>query len=311
MKHPQELDIHDWQSLSEFETFRVACSHWKCDGKKDAFTITRTIDGCVYNCYRCGTSGAIFMGSSPQMAQQKLKDIRNDRKNKSDTLYNNVVLPNDFVHMITHDKSIPSSAYAWLYQYELTDTDIYTYNIGYAYRLQRVIIPIYDTIRLGSGDKGYKLIGWQGRDVFYNRNQQLYTKGILKRPPMRYYIEVDSNKYNNNNIKIKYNNKIYYKIISKSIKKDKLIIVEDILSCIKCYNKYKVDVIALLNSTISNQLITMLHGYSKVFIWLDFDARVKAIKTSHQCQNQGINTTTIRTKEDPKSVPYKDMLPLC
>ena len=314
-KHPQELDIHDWQSLDEGETIRVACSHWKCQGKSNAFTITRTLDGCVYNCYRCDTHSAIFMSSSPASAQRKLKEIRDARKLKGKLKFGNdnrVYLPRDFINLVTHDKSIPPQAYAWIYKYELNDDDIYKYNIGYAYRIQRVVVPIYDVIRLYNGDLGYKLVGWQGRDIFYDRNVELYKRGILKRPPMRYYIEGNSklidyqNQLNNNKI-ISKSNKLYYKIISKSKSNNKIIIVEDILSCIKVNNKYKCDCVALLNSTITNSLINLLRSYKQVVIWLDWDARVKAIKASRQLQSQGICATTIRTSLDPKEVPYSEM----
>jgi len=306
--NPTELDIHNWQDLSERETLRVSCSHWKCQGKKAAFTITRTFDGCVYNCYRCGTTGAVHFGSTPAMAQRKLKEIRDGRKNKGDGVHFHVVLPNDFLHMVEHNKSIPAAAYAWLYQYEISDDDMYTYNIGYSPSLQRVVVPIYDTIRLISGDIGYKLTGWQGRDIYYKRNKDLYKKGVIKREPMKYYTEVNTkihnNIYNNNIINT---TKIYYKIISKNTKKDKIIIVEDILSAIKCYNNYKIDIVGLLNSTITDQLINTLKGYNNVIIWLDWDARIRSIKASQRCQSQGIRATTIRTKLDPKAVPYKEM----
>jgi len=205
-KRPQELLIHDWQSLEEGETIRVACSHWKCQGKNDAFTITRILEGCIYNCYRCSTNGAIFTGSSPRVAQQKLKVIRDARRNKIGSVHNNVVLPNDFIHMVSHDKRVPAAAYAWIYQYELTDTDIFKYNIGYAHGLQRVVIPIYDVIRMKNGADGFKLVGWQGRDVFYDRNKALFKKGILKKNPMKYYTEISSKiiGYNNKYISIKF-----------------------------------------------------------------------------------------------------------
>lgn len=299
-KHPEELDIHDWQTMNEGETTRVYCSHWKCQGKKAAFTITRTLDGCVYNCYRCGTSGGIYRGSSPNVALRKLKELRDGRKSQHRSSNVLVQLPFDFVPCFTHNRSIPPQAFAWIYQYELTDMDMYTYNIGFSSRFQRVIIPIYDTIKMDSGAIGYKLIAWQGRDVFYKRNKELFKVGVLKKDPIKYYTEYNNTIYNN----IYSNNKLYYKIISKSKSKDKIIIVEDILSTIKVYNHYKVDTIALLNSTITNKLVSQFKEYKHVYIWLDWDARVKAIKASRYCQSQGINTTTIRTTKDPKAVPY-------
>ncbi len=313
MKHPQELDINDWQSLDEGDTIRVACSHWKCQGKSNAFTITRTFDGCIYNCYRCGTSSAVHLGSSPAAASRKLKQLRQQRTTADPQKYV-VALPSDFQPMITHNKDIPPQAYAWIYQYELDDDDIYKFNIGYSSRIQRVVVPIYDVITLKNGLSGWKLIGWQGRDVFYARNLELFNRGLLKHRPIRYYTEansklIQSQLKNNININLisKSTNKLYYQIISKSIKHNTIIIVEDILSSIKVYNKYKVDVLGLLNSTITNDLMIKLKCYKQVVIWLDFDARVKSIKASHRLQSQGICATTIRTTLDPKAVPYLEM----
>ena len=316
-RHPQELDINDWQSLHEGETIRVACSHWKCQGKSNAFTITRTYDGCVYNCYRCGTTSAIHLGSSPSSAQRKLKQLRQQRRNADPDDFV-VALPNDFIPMITHHKDIPPQAYGWIYKYELTDDDIYKHHIGYAPNIQRVVVPIFDVIRLANGLQAHKLVAWQGRDIFYDRNLTLFDKGILKRKPMRYYTESKSNihhynnKIMNNKIRIisnsnNSNNKIYFKIISKSNNNNNIIIIEDILSCIKVYNKYQCDSVALLNSTITNNLVNLLKQYQHVIIWLDWDARTKSIKASRQLQSQGIRATTIRTSLDPKAVPYLEM----
>jgi len=304
MKHPEELTIHDWQGISEGDTIRVACSHYLCNGKKDAFTITRTLDGCVYNCYRCGTTGAIYLSSSPNRALQKLKGLQHGNINTSGKT-RRVVLPMDFVSMVHHSR-IPPNAYAWLYKYELDDNDIYNFNIGWSNRIQRVVIPVYSAV------PPFKLVAWQGRDVFYDRNKLLFKRGIMKHAPIKYYTEVDTPIYNiksTNQYQIN-KNKIYFNITNQLIN-NYIIIVEDILSAIKVHNKYTCSVVALLNSTITDTLVQQLKKYTKVYIWLDWDARVKAIKASRQFQSQGINAQTIRTRLDPKAVPYREMQPLC
>lgn len=314
-KHPIELQQHDWQSLDEHETLRVNCSHWKCDGKKKAFTITRTIDGCVYNCYRCGTSGAIFMGSSPQAAQRKLHYLKSKKKFKIDWPYNSTVfLPFDFIPMHSQDKSIPPQAYAWLYQHELNDDDMFKHNIGWTFRLQRVVFPIYqEEYRVG---QFVSLIGWQGRDVFYDRNCELFKRGLLKHQPLKYYTEINTQIYQNKSINdksLKYNNNKYntiYYYIKRTIdtKISTLIIVEDILSAIKCSNKYPdCNIIALLKSDLSEDFIRHFGYYQQIYVWLDWDARIKSIKISKLLQSKGYDVNTVRTLKDPKAVPYKEM----
>lgn len=320
-KHPLRVREYNWQEMDEGETVRLHCDHPMCAHKiGKALTITRLYDGCIYNCYRCGTSGKITRHSTPGAARRKLKEIRNERKNAGDPNNYMVVLPNDFISLVFNQvygatsiyDVVPSIAYSWLYRYELDSNDMYTYNIGYSPKLQRVIIPIYEN---------NTLIGWQGRDVYYERNKANYILNIKdnkqSEKPLKYYTEY--NKYINNN------KKLYFKILNNSIlnfKKDNIynkrninstlkvcILVEDILSCIKVYNKFKYDTIALLNSTITDTTCTELNllDYDRVYIWLDYDARIKALRASRKLQSLGIDCKTIRTEQDPKSILYKDM----
>lgn len=298
-RHPQELLTFDWEAMNEGDTVRIHCGHWKCDGKADSFTITRTFDGCLYNCYRCGCPGypgIVSQSSSPSIAHERLNRIRNLRHGRIKIHNNNdiivPVLPFDFVPLITYDKLIPPQAYAWLYKYELDDNDFNKYYIGYSRKLERIIFPIYDNTT-------NKLMAWQGRDVFYKRNLILYNNNKLKYKPLKYYTEY----FNLKKIKLYYN--IYnYKNIYNNI-----IIVEDIISAIKVYNKFKYNVTALLNSTITNGTIAdlSLRAYNKVFIWLDPDARIKGLKAAMDLSLKGVNSVAKFSDTDPKDVSYKEM----
>jgi hypothetical protein len=300
MKHPRDVIETDWQSLDEGDTLRIHCSSNTCRDKiGKALTITRTSTGCIYNCYRCGLvgfPGVIGISSNPTQALRRIKEIRNGRKNSSHNDNNySISLPHDFINLIQGEQ-IPPQAHAWIYKYELDDDDIYKYNIGYSYKLERVILPIYNNT---------ELMAWQGRDIYYKRNKELFKEGKIKRSPLKYYTEYNKFKYNNN--------KIYFKLYNNNNIYNKIIIVEDILSCIKLYNKYNkinYNVVALLNSTIHDKLIPdlELNKYKRVYIWLDWDARVKSIKASRKLQTLGINTRSIRTKLDPKAIPYKELV---
>jgi hypothetical protein len=188
-----------------------------------------------------------------------------------------------------------------VYKYELTDDDIYQYNIGYSPRIERTIFPIYED---------GKLIAWQGRDIYYQRNKSLYLSGKLERSPLKYYTEYNNKYYKNNNIKL------YFKIYKNKIKYNKniiynnnIILVEDIISCIKLYNKFGCDVVAMLNSTVHDKLIQdlKLTSYNKVYLWLDWDARIKSIKASAKLQALGVPAACVQTIRDPKAIPYKDL----
>ena len=286
---PEPLLINDWESLEEGETIRVHCSHALCEDKNDAFTITRILGGCIYHCYRCGTSGAIFKGSNPSEALRRVKQLRNARHNRicNSVSCVSVSLPNDFIPLVTFDKRIPPHAYAWFYKYELQEEDLDTYYIGYSPKTERAIIPIY---------VDNKLIAWQGRDVYYKRNLELYNKKILKNKPLKYYTEYISN-----------GKKLYYNIYNKN--NNKIILVEDIISCIKVFNKYQYNVTAILNSTLHTNLISdhSLRNYQTVYVWLDPDAHIKAMQGVLRWQSMGINVKCIRTSTDPKDVPYMEM----
>jgi hypothetical protein len=304
VKHPREVMECDWQSLDEGETVRIRCKSDTCRDKiKAALTVTRTLEGAIYNCYRCGLPGyplAIFQGSNPSTARRKIEEIRNGRRKmvSNDNNYR-VTLPRDFTLLVdpNQSKHIPAAAYAWLYKYELTDDDIYEYNIGYSARLDRVIIPIYDND---------KLIAWQGRDINYTRNKELHKRGILNKSPLKYYMEY--NKYTNNN------NKLYFKLNYKHNLNNSnifkyIILVEDILSCIKLYNKFGYNCVALLNSTVHDKLIKdlALLTYNKVYLWLDWDKQIESIKYVHKLRSAGVNAISVRTIRDPKAIPYKEI----
>jgi hypothetical protein len=317
-KHPSQVLNSGWQDAVQGDTIRINCDSPQCEDKiNPALTITRTSDGCVYNCYRCGRSGAIKTHRSPGQALNKIKELRDERRTFVDNpnLYT-LALPKDFTNLIaTTSNDIPAGAYAWIYKYELSNRDIWEYNIGYSKQLERVIIPIYEKNK----DNLYKLIAWQGRDVFYDKNVKLYETGKLKRKPLKYYTEYLK--------EINYNNKLYFKIINNKNNKlinkiinkynnklyinkyYKIILVEDILSAIKVYNKYKYNTVALLNSSVHDGLVKdlELYKYKHVILWLDYDARIKAMKYVLKLKQLGIPARTHVTTCDPKAVPYMQM----
>jgi 5S rRNA maturation endonuclease (ribonuclease M5) len=294
-KHPIELYDNDWESLNEGETIRVSCSHPRCREKlANAFTITRVYNGCVYNCYRCGTSGAVYKGSTPNQAQNVLDRIKKKQQGiKSNRSVDDYIicLPNDFLPLVLHDKSVPSEAYSWFYLYELGDTDLYFFNVGYSKKLERTIVPIYSN--------NHRLIAWQGRDIYYERNVKLFERKIINKKPLKYYTEY--NKYQNNG------KKLYYCI--NNITSNNIILVEDIVSAIKVNNKFRYNSVALLNSTLTQNTITdlNLYKYNKIYIWLDPDKYSESLRVGYKWRTLGLNVKVSKSYVDPKKVPYKEM----
>ena len=85
------------------------------------------------------------------------------------------------------------------------------------------------------------------------------------------------------------------------------VITEDIISAIKIHKATSFDAIAVLTNSIGDDIIITLKKYQKVFVWLDYDIRVSAIKQTSRLKSLGINVTSIITKLDPKGYNDNDL----
>ena len=83
---------------------------------------------------------------------------------------------------------------------------------------------------------------------------------------------------------------------------DTLVCVEDVISAIKIAKSNKnVCVIPLLGSIIPLELTeTILKRFNKVFIWLDRDKAIEAVKQARNLKQKGIDSDVIITPKDPK-----------
>jgi hypothetical protein len=192
-----------------------------------------------------------------------------------------IELPWDFHPMCDKPNRIPAKAYAWLYKYELEDSDLCDYNIGFSNKLQRVILPIYHA---------YELVGWVGRDIHYVKGY----KGQKYHNEFKGGGRVFFSTYDNNST------------ISDS-NKQSWVFVEDILSAIKCSKATGFPCIALLNTSIGDSTIRHLMEGHVNYLWLDEDARTKALRQIFKYKQHGINITTIYTNRDPKAIPLKEI----
>jgi hypothetical protein len=192
-----------------------------------------------------------------------------------------IELPWDFVPMVQKPNRIPPKAYAWLYQYELDDNDLCTYNIGFSNKLQRVIMPIY---------RGHNLIGWIGRDIHYKKGYK-------------------GQKYHN---EFQGGGRVYFitdpiLLGERQLRQDARVFVEDIISAIKVTKATGVVSVALLNTSISDSSIRHLMEGRINYLWLDDDARIKALRQVFKYKQQGINITSVRTYVDPKQVSLQEI----
>lgn len=276
---PKQIKDFDENTLNIEETIKVNCLQLGCqDRLAPALSITRVEDGVIYYCYRCNVKGKRIIGHTPNSVsnyiknRKEIRSINNKRK---------VTLPADFTPLAHNFNTIPAKAYAWLYQYELDQADLYRFNIGYSSKLDGVVFPIY---------YDYKLIAYQSRYINYSYNKdkrelKYYTESSVKQ--LYYYIK--NNILINNNI----NN---YKLIY---------LTEDILSSIKLNKLGNCHCIALLSTKVHDNLIPLLKQYKNVKLWLDYNMKFDSIKQVKRLRTLGINISSVITPKDPKAIRFK------
>lgn len=83
---------------------------------------------------------------------------------------------------------------------------------------------------------------------------------------------------------------------------DTLVIVEDVISAIKVFKSDRsLTTVPLLGSTMPLKLTeTILERFKKVFLWLDRDKAVEAVKMARNLKQKGIDSDVVITPKDPK-----------
>lgn len=163
---------------------------------------------------------------------------------------------------------IPSAGLSWLYKYGITDEEISKYHFGYSERMKRLILPVYN-------QKG-ELVYWQGRNL----------GKVTKENPK--YINVRSSK-----------DALFF--VRHERNDERIVLVEDILSA--CKVGRVTNCLALLGSYVSNNLLSFLKDYGRIFVWLDEDKRFESIKYSSRVKLlTGKDCSSIITELDPKEL---------
>jgi len=172
-----------------------------------------------------------------------------------------VALPEDFT------LEIPSKGLAWLYTFDITDDEIELYKFGYSKYFDRLIMPVYQKD---------ELIYWQGRNL-----------GSITRANPKYL-----------NIR-QYGRKHLYFFVGSDGNRSKIVVVEDILSCIKIGRT--TDTVSVLSAHVDDQLISRLSKvYDDIVLWLDPDKRIKMMQWASRYRGLGYPVRYIRSDKDPK-----------
>lgn len=253
--------------------------------KDAAMTVTHIQNGWIYNCHRCGESGFIpNTNISPGMTKERLDMLKKSQVRHKEAV-EKVTLPFDFIPMNESREldAVPWNAYHWIWRYSLGGEDMLRWNIGWSPSYQRVITPIYEYAILNN-EQCKKLVGWVGREVKYQRKEEREKAGVAK------YLTK----------KMKGAKRAYF-TCPNIVDTGHVILTEDIISAIKVWNSLrgKVETIALLTTTIDNDLILQLRN-KKIFLWLDGDMLRKSVKTVSRLRSLGLAAYWIHTPKDPK-----------
>lgn len=167
---------------------------------------------------------------------------------------------------------IPTKGLLWLQKYGITSHDTYDFKFGFSKYYNRLIMPVYyDNV----------LVYWQGR----------YLDAPTREHPK--YMNVSKRRTGD----------IYFKLGDTPDK----ILVEDILSAIRIYRS-GFSSIALLTSSISYDIDRQVDTDDTVYIWLDYDKKIEAIKYMNKLRSIGINAKRICTIKDPKCYKREEIV---
>lgn len=168
--------------------------------------------------------------------------------------------------------SLPTEAETWLKNYSLTDIDIIKNNILWSEYYNRIIFPFFD--------ENKNLIAYQGRYLGTENKPKWYSQGKL------------------------------HELLHILGPKNTLecVLVEDIISAIRVSNN-SIASMPIFGSHISLDILKRLKliGIYSIYIWLDKDKQIEAIKFSKLATSIGLKSRTIITDKDPKAYSNEEI----
>lgn len=160
-------------------------------------------------------------------------------------------------------KVIPKDIAQWLGTYDITRMDVLYHNIQWSEQNKFLIFPYYSDTR--------ELLGWQGRDFKPNPKSKWYSQGNLK--------------------------DIFH--VLGNFNERKVVLVEDIISCIKL--SHFTNCLCLFGSSPPDSVIARIRTfYDYCDVWLDPDAHSKAVKVKYKLEMIGVKSRVILSERDPK-----------
>lgn len=219
----------------------------------------------------------------------------------SKTVHEKPSLPSDFVSLLKHRKSgfnkgIPVKAIRWIAENGMEPTALEEYNVGWSSKYKRIIFPVFEYAYCGEA-LCKKLVGWVGRCPFkLNKTvrQQTHTPKYLtkkfKKGTMVYTVPP---KVRNG--------------IDKSISKNMVVVVEDVMSAIKVNQYTGATTVACLTSSIPEDVIFKMKN-KLILLWLDMDMFNKAVHIASRYRSLGVHAYATYTTHDPKLLAPRDIV---
>ena len=232
-------------------------------GSGEKLSITHSMKSYWCNCYRCGFTDIEYKG---KQTLTELKRIQELNKAAEDTLLE-LELPSDYT------TEIPIHGRQWLHSGGITEPVWRGCNIGYSEKLDRVILPIYDT---------------------HGNLEWLQCRALQKGQKPK-YIQPARNR-----------NKIMLRVNRSKKDTRRVIIVEDIISAIRV-GKHTTT-FSILGTKITTAQAAELSKYAEVTTWLDSDTAGR--KGSYKIRKTLSLITTVSnilTPLDPKELSDKEI----
>jgi len=290
------VEIKKMQTIGQ----RSRIIHQECSqGKDAALSITRNQQGWIWHCFRCHKSGVIQDDdASPRAVKNRVELLK---KHPAYETVHRITMPHDSLLMpqsYSPECGVPIEAYNWLWENGFSNKYPRSWEklrAAWSPAFQRVILPVYSTPFLQDNfswpnyGRLRTMVGWVGRDVFFNK-EQAKNKGIN-----RYLIKKDQQIP-----------RLVYHAEPDTLGKSYLFVVEDVLSANKVMSATQCHTIALLSSSLSKEYLAKLSAYKVVF-WLDADARDKSIDMSVKSDNLGTESVSLYTQKDPKGYTISEI----
>jgi hypothetical protein len=243
-----------------------------------ACQITREANGFRWYCYRCSEGGMIYdKGMGPKDVLKRLQAIeRANNTRRTRSAY--IKMPFDCV-----DTEVPDKFQTWLWKYDFEVEDLIAqHGVRYSPDLDRLVFPVKGCSLIKSENPG-ELDGWAGRS-----ETKPYVPGKNPKWLIRRAERIDN------------------LIWALEGPKDPVVIVEDILSALRC-NQAGYNAVSLIKSFLPPELLLTLRG-RMLIIWLDPDVKKKIIRTVARARAFGVTVRSMVSKDDPKAYTPEDII---